>query len=299
MIQYTRKPQISDNPSGQPISAFGNPYLFTARRFDDKAGTYYYRNRNYEPANGRWVSRDPIGYHDGPNVYAYVQNKPVNLLDPMGDTIKFSKKVPDDLNKEDWEIPINIGDFIAAFEEICPCVHIWREGREVKISRDRKGRTPKAKDFCKCYCANIAGCNLLLKLAEPDSETLLFGSKSGNRHNDGRIGWNKGKLKGGKREDGGKYRRQSLGLAHELIHAYHVVIGTYSKNRLEEEFNTVRGENQIRLEMQNRLSKKDTAAFKRLDPRTHYNLEGISYAVPNHTDPNIDVTSIFPDCCCE
>ena len=31
------------------VSAVGNPYMFTGRRFDDETGLYYYRFRYYDP----------------------------------------------------------------------------------------------------------------------------------------------------------------------------------------------------------------------------------------------------------
>ncbi len=34
----------------------------------------------------RWISRDPLEEDDGPNLYAYVQNDPVNYWDPDGTT---------------------------------------------------------------------------------------------------------------------------------------------------------------------------------------------------------------------
>ncbi|MCJ9430029.1 RHS repeat-associated core domain-containing protein [Kordiimonas marina] len=74
-----------------PMSAWGegadaskSPYKFTARRMDDESGLYYYRNRYYQPELGRFMSRDPIGYGDGLNMYAYVHNDPVNNVDPLG-----------------------------------------------------------------------------------------------------------------------------------------------------------------------------------------------------------------------
>jgi RHS repeat-associated protein len=45
------------------------------------------RHRAYDPSLGRWISRDPL-YHaelrQGPNLYTYVGNNPVNLRDPSG-----------------------------------------------------------------------------------------------------------------------------------------------------------------------------------------------------------------------
>lgn len=65
-------------------SAVGNPYLFTGREYDPESGLYYYRNRYYSPELGRFLEPDPLGYTDGMNLYAYVNQNPVNYVDPMG-----------------------------------------------------------------------------------------------------------------------------------------------------------------------------------------------------------------------
>lgn len=52
-----------------------------------EAGLEITRFRAYDPALGRWLSRDPLPLaeeEEGPNLYAYVQNDPVNRLDPLG-----------------------------------------------------------------------------------------------------------------------------------------------------------------------------------------------------------------------
>ncbi|MFW6119256.1 MAG: RHS repeat domain-containing protein, partial [Planctomycetota bacterium] len=46
-----------------------NPYTFTARRLDAESGLMQYRNRYYAPALGRFISRDPLGYVGGWNLY--------------------------------------------------------------------------------------------------------------------------------------------------------------------------------------------------------------------------------------
>jgi len=41
-------------------------------------------HRFYDPSNGRWLTRDPMGYDGGVNLYGYCRNDPVNQDDPSG-----------------------------------------------------------------------------------------------------------------------------------------------------------------------------------------------------------------------
>lgn len=44
----------------------------------------YDRARYYSPRMQRFISEDPIGFMGGDNLYAYVVNNPINLIDPRG-----------------------------------------------------------------------------------------------------------------------------------------------------------------------------------------------------------------------
>ena len=59
--------------------------MFTGREYDSETGLYFYRARYYDPAIGRFISEDPIGFEGGDlNLYAYVRNNPVIYKDPHG-----------------------------------------------------------------------------------------------------------------------------------------------------------------------------------------------------------------------
>jgi len=65
-----------------------NPFTYTAREIDPESGLYYYRQRYYSPATGRFLQEDLIkgqaGLPDTLNLYTYVFNNPLVFVDPLG-----------------------------------------------------------------------------------------------------------------------------------------------------------------------------------------------------------------------
>jgi RHS repeat-associated protein len=72
LYAYTPYGQVETlDPSLNPRSesAFGNRYLFTGRYLDTETGMFYFRARYFDAELGRFVSRDPILYRGGLNLY--------------------------------------------------------------------------------------------------------------------------------------------------------------------------------------------------------------------------------------
>jgi RHS repeat-associated protein len=65
-------------------SDFANTTLYTGRELDVTTRLYFYRARYYSAELGRFVSRDPIDYDGGINLYEYCGNAPVMRADPRG-----------------------------------------------------------------------------------------------------------------------------------------------------------------------------------------------------------------------
>jgi len=71
---------ITETTSGNFDLDFG----YTGHFIHQPSGLYLAPFRAYDPALGRWISRDPIREVGGMNIYGYVGNNPINAWDPLG-----------------------------------------------------------------------------------------------------------------------------------------------------------------------------------------------------------------------
>jgi RHS repeat-associated protein len=66
-------------------TAIDTLFGYTGRDWDSDTDLQYNRARWYDPAQGRWLSQDPIGFAAGDvNLYRYVGNHPTYSTDPSG-----------------------------------------------------------------------------------------------------------------------------------------------------------------------------------------------------------------------
>jgi RHS repeat-associated protein len=61
-----------------------NTTLYAGYQYDQETGLYLARNRYHHTTLGTWLTRDPLGFIDGMNVYAYVGGRPMDSVDPLG-----------------------------------------------------------------------------------------------------------------------------------------------------------------------------------------------------------------------
>jgi RHS repeat-associated protein len=75
------------DPFGRRSQVAGDatsPVGFTGHDYHSDTGLILTLFRAYSTEYGRWLSRDPLGTLGSPNLYAYVENKPIRLVDPFG-----------------------------------------------------------------------------------------------------------------------------------------------------------------------------------------------------------------------
>ncbi|MCT4554447.1 MAG: RHS repeat-associated core domain-containing protein [Pelagimonas sp.] len=69
----------------QATSALQQRYGYTGREFDRESRLYHSRARAFDPASGKFLQSDPIGFSSGTlNIYGYVSGNTYNREDPTG-----------------------------------------------------------------------------------------------------------------------------------------------------------------------------------------------------------------------
>jgi len=96
-----------------------NPFKFSTK-WHEGNGLVYCGYRFYCPGTGRWPNRDPIEEQGGLNLYGFVGNNGVDLVDPFGlesHTVKFTGPVTIDITS--WSIPFPVKSDIDVTANCC------------------------------------------------------------------------------------------------------------------------------------------------------------------------------------
>lgn len=91
-----------------------NPFRYASYFFDSETNLYYLKARYYDPAVGRFISKDEL--HGSPgdfhNLYAYADNNPANYFDPSGQWPEWLNKAA----KSVWRFVDNVYGFSKAVD---------------------------------------------------------------------------------------------------------------------------------------------------------------------------------------
>jgi RHS repeat-associated protein len=137
--------------TGAPTDA-RNPWRFASKRTDPETRFVFFGRRYYSPYTGRFVTPDPVGFSDGPNLYAYVHNSPLVLIDPYGLTTLEDAR--------DVGVEAGMGavqGFVHPLDTLYnQCGYLTQFGHDVYNGDFSMMRNASASDIARFVCARAA-----------------------------------------------------------------------------------------------------------------------------------------------
>jgi RHS repeat-associated protein len=119
------------------VGATPNPFQYVGQLGvqNDGTGLYAMRARYYDPRSGRFISRDPIGFTGGMNLYGYAGNDPISSIDPSGlfSLSSAADWVWNGVNKINEKVIGPIGAAITT-NEVAAGLAVYRKGITIKPS---------------------------------------------------------------------------------------------------------------------------------------------------------------------
>ncbi|HEU4328718.1 MAG TPA: SpvB/TcaC N-terminal domain-containing protein [Roseiflexaceae bacterium] len=106
-------------------------YRFAGKERDAESGLYAFGARFYAPWLGRWISADPAGMVDGPNLYRYTRNNPLNHIDPTG-----TSSIDLGLFEVVKDMPENFWSFAGELDDLDAIDRAIEEADEIRFHMD-------------------------------------------------------------------------------------------------------------------------------------------------------------------
>lgn len=233
---------------------------------------------------GTFLTRDPIGYADGPNTYCYVRCNPITLFDAFGLKIDWDSLPPADRAVLD-ELRAEDSVFNKQIQALDDSPHEWKfdngmeDSNRIDAMFDQSGNQldindpdsavkmdPSRTTYQKEYSPGIKNENLT------DSK----GADTPGKGSGGTISWSAGKSVTGQ---DGTFDDKSV-LAHETQHAVDANAGVRDHST---------DENGLRVS-ENRASRRQNDSQRMRDPnaalrQTYIDSEGNTYDVKDYDKP--------------
>jgi len=202
------------------------PFHFSTKYTDGETGLVYYGYRFYDPVNGRWINRDPIGEHGGENLYGMVGNNAENRIDRLGlIEYKFDETACTLDVKVKWKL--DFGHYNSD-EGKFHSGNGWTEDEKAKWKAEAEsaieGYYSKLKKKCKpnekcCPCRKGVEVKFDLEYVDADADMVVKVSDS-PWHRGSRMGPTSGNLDENDTQptDTG-YGNQQTTIVHEMGHA--------------------------------------------------------------------------------
>jgi RHS repeat-associated protein len=192
---------------------------FPGQYFQVETGLAYNWHRTYDPVTGRYTQPDPLGFVDGPSVYAYAGNSPYMNVDPKGLQVIIVRPVPPGpiiLNPRPNKGGFVIGDatgqgrgsrgrdilndILNGWADIYNMCRRALGGSDERDEEDDSGRCEKISEECRNQCSDFLDTQPRIDLQSMHFHRCVNQCRfdqgcGGNDYGEGwNDGWDNGKL---------------------------------------------------------------------------------------------------------
>jgi RHS repeat-associated protein len=138
------------------------PFAFAGGLYDSLTGLVRFGARDLDPETGRWTAKDPSGFNGGLNLYGYVFNDPINLIDidglAPGDAFSSMDAAAIDAGNYARTFPqqrIEYGGWI--YEKGCGYTYNFTKGNPYNVPRESLNAIKPSSPAASWHTHNIMG----------------------------------------------------------------------------------------------------------------------------------------------